>query len=407
MLRLQVSGGRSSFSSVFKELIKAMIKVVKHCAGETLSCDTDKAPASEQQFLSCLTSIEKSHDLVSISAEQSTVLVFELTSALWEPCQQLLDKFHSERQKKLDMLLQHERWEVAPVPRHMQKLIDGLFHAAAILSAGQDRDESFWSSLSLVGEYCPSKVSDESEQQSTVCFHVPRFATVQSEQGFRQQRLTGENFPVIGTVVLLVQILIDYLLMYRQLEFSFEVYQLGSTSAHFGDRVAYRLADLLTTFNATTYRLILGAEARAASSLKSISAKHLALTARSLEFVLRCIEPIVQILSLSSNSQATLPKVEILIKQHIDEIQKKLLSLLSMRMGQKVTVWEPKPPVPSAEIRFVCQAMNKMANSVMDVLSSNAIKFRNLAPSLGSFSDNMNEIWTGSPAKASPQSHPP
>merc|ERR1719238_1942741 len=69
----------------------------------------------------------------------------------------------------------------------------------------------------------------------------------------------------------------------------------------------HKLADLLSLFNSRCCQLVLGGGATTTLGLRSITIKHLALTARSLQLVLRVLPSVRGASSsvLSSNSSAS------------------------------------------------------------------------------------------------------
>jgi len=97
----------------------------------------------------------------------------------------------------------------------------------------------------------------------------------------------------------------------------------------------HKLADLLFLFNSRCCQLVLGGGATATLGLRSITTKHLAITARSLQLVLRVIPSVrgaaSSVLSDDNTTQVALRqlnKVESDFQTHIQELWGKISAIM-------------------------------------------------------------------------------
>ncbi|CAL8099576.1 unnamed protein product [Calicophoron daubneyi] len=292
-------------------------------------------------------------------------LIFSLT-------RNSIQRFHNERNAKLEVILNQERWQAVPVPTHVQQLVSR--HLVGRLQNGIKPDVD---SPSL-----PSLSDCKRNGVPFVTRQSPTGRTISPLPNEVSSCLTlgGERYVVVGTLLFLLPMMMEYVGLANDLpKKSWSVKELTN-----------RLADLLHTFNSRTCQLVLGAEARKAADLPTISARNLALASRSLQLVVRCI-PVLEFFFESlipsdarGDSQTTpakslsvpnqlrqenaLKQVENLFHEHIGQINDKLFSLLSRRIQDHLNIWQVRPPTPSVELRTICRAFSRMTEMTNDVL---------------------------------------
>ncbi|KAG5442015.1 Vacuolar protein sorting-associated protein 54 [Clonorchis sinensis] len=271
-------------------------------------------------------------------------------------------RFHQDRLTKVDVMLNQERWQAVVVPNQIQQLVEQTFESRK----GRKQASSTLRSINL---------SDSESVRSYMASPISLHGGVASSVV-----LGGDRFVVVGTVLLLLPVMVDYTTLAEQLPCK-------PWSVH---EVTERLAELLNSFNSRTCQLVLGAEARRSADLPTISARHLALTSRSLQLISRCI-PIIRsdLESLAADErteskqlltsvpgyftkrhrqQGSLEHVENLFHEHIGQISDKLFSLLSNRIQDKLSCWDVRPPTPSLELKAICRAFTRMVESTTDIM---------------------------------------
>nr|CAH8822499.1 unnamed protein product [Trichobilharzia regenti] len=198
--------------------------------------------------------------------------------------------------------------------------------------------------------------------------------------------LNGEQYIIVGTVVLLLPMINAYIKLDEKLPCQ-------PLATEF---VLDRLTDLLNHFNSRTCQLVLGAEACEKVDLQRISAKNLALTLRSLQLIINflpCIRLSLERISkldfrkisvnednflltslyqsnqgLSRNTVNGLDHIEILLKEHIENLLQKLVELLSDPIGPTLSTWYGRPPIPSKEMNEICRNLSKLTGMTGHVL---------------------------------------
>lgn len=234
-----------------------------------------------------------------------------------------LNKFHEERRQRLTLLLDSENWKLAEVPKELQEAIDD------VLAQGQG-----------LGQV----VSDRPKRPA-----LGMAADV-----------SGEKFAVIGCSLLMIKMIKEYLSCLNQLP---------------EHSLLHKLADLLFLFNSRCCQLVLGGGATTTLGLRSITTKHLAITARSLQLVLRVIPSVRGAASsvfLDGNATHValrqLNKVESDFQTHIQELWGKISSIMDDFFAKHVQKYEVKAPVPSQSMKIVVKQVRKLSESLQEVL---------------------------------------
>ncbi|CAH8438728.1 unnamed protein product [Heterobilharzia americana] len=276
----------------------------------------------------------------------------------------IIDRFHRDKCEKLNILLDQERWQAATCPEQVQQMIDDMS-----FEVGQCKSKDL---------VYPSHIPNHNT--STVQLH--------SEEGKTQNHifLNGEQYIVVGTVVLLLPMINEYIKLDEKLP----------SQPLATEFILDRLADLLNHFNSRACQLVLGAEACEKVDLQRISAKNLALTLRSLQLIvhfLPCIRVSLERISkldfkkisdnednflitslyqtnlgLSRIALNDLDHIEKLYKDHIESVLQKLVELLSDPIGPSLSTWYGRPPIPSREMTEICRNLSKLTGMTGHVL---------------------------------------
>ena len=199
-----------------------------------------------------------------------------LKQALVTQTKGYLLSFHDNAKKNLMSVLDAERWEQCDVPLERQLSVDKLVSGRSFLSS-RTKEEEEGKKPSL------SPVTALPQVASTDSLNGEEAAKSVALKGSKKKELT----PVIieGTsyrIVYSMLFLLDLLLSYLEMASCFSSSILSTTASD----VITRLIEILSLFDTRTKQLVLGAQAiQTSARLKSISAKHLCLTAQSLSLL--------------------------------------------------------------------------------------------------------------------------
>lgn len=251
-----------------------------------------------------------------------------LRATLLTQAKKFVERFHEERKNKLSLILDNERWKQADVPSELQSLVDSLVDG--ICPRGKEPKFS-------IGPSVPS------EQKPSPVLVV-----------------NGQRFAVVGTVLLLVNMLVEYC-------------QCVDDTPMLVTDIMNKLFETLKMFNSRTCQLVLGAGALQLVGLKTITAKHLALAARCLEVVTIHI-PVFK----SHFEQRLPPKQYVLLSQfdqilkdynnHRQELFSKIVNLMEDLFKSIFSKWEVKAPMPSQAMRGAVKQITKLHESLSSVL---------------------------------------
>nr|CAB3267649.1 vacuolar protein sorting-associated protein 54 [Phallusia mammillata] len=269
-----------------------------------------------------------------------------LKGALKTQASRFVSRFHEERRNKLSLILDNEVWKQAEVPTELSQLVQNLVDGKINQPERQE--------------------SEEQENRSSEFL-----------------QLDGEQYIVVGTVLILLKMVSEYCKCSDDLP--------SSTSD-----LVHRLRDLLTLFNSRTCQLVLGAGALQLVGLKTITTKNLALASRCLQLILHCLPSIrshfeVKIMkqsnlqSSSATGNGNLPPKHKSVLRHFDhvtkdyqdhvtEIEKKFVSIVSGVFDRQLAKWEVKAPVPSSSFRGICKQLTKFHDTVSALLPQDQIR---------------------------------
>lgn len=125
--------------------------------------------------------------------------------------------------------------------------------------------------------------------------------------------------------------------------------------------------------------MILGVGAIDTGLLKVITFKTLALTFRSLDTVLKFI-PFIRdyflnkIVDKKSNVEREFSKLISDFQNHLIELNNKLIYMIDDDLGENISVYEVKAPVPSQCFRSICARIEKVYQLLIDILPETYIK---------------------------------
>ncbi|PSC74274.1 vacuolar sorting-associated chloroplastic [Micractinium conductrix] len=223
--------------------------------------------------------LELTDVLASLVEQHGVRGVLGLRSVLQQLCKAALDGLHSKSLSKLTTLLEQEQWAVVEVPPQFQEIVVQLEARAAAEAGGGAGQGAAAAEGSNGASGAPRGGKAPAE--------VPRKYTITPPEGLAANGsgggggaagatgpsaallVAGQRYHVVNTQLLLLSTLRDYLAF-------------RDVVPAFGAEVAQRVLELLKVFNSRTCQLVLGAGAMQVSGLKSITAKHLALSCQCL-----------------------------------------------------------------------------------------------------------------------------
>ncbi|MCP9264488.1 hypothetical protein DINM_022584 [Dirofilaria immitis] len=194
-------------------------------------------------------------------------------------------------------ILDTETWRAGDVPEHFQRLVDSCLQTNRLSDTG-----------SLEIECCNASKSS--------------------------LLVDGESYVVVGTAFILLQIIAQY------------CDALAVFPEH-ASELLMCLVELLKNYNSRSCQLILGAGALQLIGLKSISVRHLALSSRCLQLILRFV-PFIRVAfqeKLPTDKQPLLRHVDQLVRDyndHAQEIVNKLITVIDHHLVTQLQAWNVK-----------------------------------------------------------------
>lgn len=303
-----------------EDLLSAVCDYCHERLASLVSTQSDRQPINSAQIIDLSDIVEHFTAICEgVCGRQSPALraAFKIQAGNY------VHKFHSQRKNKLTLLLDAERWKVAEVPPEFQVLVDKL---------SSDK---------------PMNSIPSSPENGVI---------VNDSKAAGALKIGSQEYVTVGTVLMLIRLVSEYCVC---------AYDLPVLAAVIGRN----LTELLRTFNSRSCQLVLGAGALRTAGLNTITSTTLALTSRALQLVLWLIPHIrAHFRNISNELLVSMDTVERDIGHHIQQLETKVLSIMTTLLGDQLNEWDAKPPVPSKAFRNVSKHLTKLHEAVKPVL---------------------------------------
>ncbi|XP_054169072.1 vacuolar protein sorting-associated protein 54-like [Oppia nitens] len=285
----------------------------------------DKLTANE--FVRLIKSIEEFSDSCQqICGRKSP----NLKLVLQTQANKFVTKFHEERKKRINSLLDIEQWKsVDFVSYEFQQLVNQLI----------DNNYNFY-------ENNRSLYDNNQKLKSHVL-------------------VKDEKFVVVNVAIVFIKTLIEYCECAQQIK-------------SLSPDLLTRLLDILKLFNSRTAQLVLGAGALQVAGLKTITARKLIISSRCLQLVIVFI-PIIRrhfetLLSTKHQSMCNhFDEIIRLYNEHITKIPEKVVSVVREIADTQLSKWVAKAPVPSPPFQAISQHLMRLHDNIQDSLPTNEL----------------------------------
>lgn len=237
-----------------------------------------------------------------------------------------LTVYHKNRYTELTNLMEKDLWKEIEVTKEFQGMVDRFV-------SGADKDPEEWNSILKViltkqttsgavanGDDGDGNRKDEHEEQASN--NNNESASVSTKKLPRNVFVENNSFIIANAAKYTVEMSEGYL-------------KLCVVLPHLSSEIIKNLNELIAKFNSNASDLILGTGAVRSAGLKHITAKHLALCHESLNLVVHLlpyIEELVKRHCSISSDVGKLDETKQDLTKHTEEIQSKMISLMSDRI---------------------------------------------------------------------------
>ncbi|KHJ42174.1 Vps54-like protein [Trichuris suis] len=263
-------------------------------------------------------------DFQSLCVRPITTIRFYVFSMV----EAFIQRFHEEKKTKLTNIIDSENWKRAEVPKLFQDIVNDFE------STGKLRDVP---------------TMDEAARKNV---------------GYRSYlSKKGEKFVVVGTALILLQIMAQYC-------------QLVEMLPTYSANLLTPMVDLLKMYNSRSCQLILGAGALQMVGLRTISSVHLALSCRSLQLISSFIHHFRDLFDvhLPANSRHLSRHFSQLLKDyedHVSEIHQKLFIVLENCVDACLEKWVLSGSIPSLAFQHLAKQVRRLYDNTRDILTEN------------------------------------
>lgn len=169
-----------------------------------------------------------------------------------------------------------------------------------------------------------------------------------------------EKYSIVNSVITMINMVLEYC------QCSQEIQTLTPD-------LLTRLFELLKQFNVKISHLVLGAGAIQIAGLKTITARNLILSSRCLRLVTLLMPHISCHFEelLYSEQKSMCKQFDDMIRaynEHISQIPEKIINLVKELADAQLTKWEAKPPVPSPQFQTISQHLLRLHDNIQDAL---------------------------------------
>lgn len=232
--------------------------------------------------------------------EAHTAQLFTLRQAVLAVYKHFLDTQHEGNKHLLVDVLDNERWIPCDIHADKQMMINRLLAGQLMLSTA-----------------APTSAASTSSATSTSSAAVPKVKQT------RPVLVEGVEYHVAYSIIKLLDIVLSYL----------DIITVTSSPNLLAD-VVNKIVEMVRLFNNRCKQLVLGAQAIQSTKLKSITAKHLAITAMSLSFFILLL-PHLRAVIVMQNNKIVLVEMDRISSELIDhqhQLMNKFLSIVSDMM---------------------------------------------------------------------------
>ena len=243
-----------------------------------------------------------------------------LRGVVQQQARAFLEGVHKRHMGTLSALLDKETWAAALISSRHREILDAFVARSSSASSSSP-------SPPRASEAASAAAAETASEAAQAAAAAAAAAGGGSKAPPESLVLHGQRFHLVGTALEVLGMLEEY--------YGFMVAVPG-----FGSEVAHRVVELIKVFNSRSCQLVLGAGAMAAAGLKSITAKHLALSCQCLSFFVALQPEVREVFSdgahMAEHRKALLaPEMGRLLQDltlHRDEIYSKLVAIMRERL---------------------------------------------------------------------------
>ncbi len=296
-------------------------------------------------------------------------------------------RFHEERKRKLKQLLELEQWRSVgggQLSEDFRRLVRELLLVKSKKNNSNNKSdiETEAEEEGLVAAYARFKsANSKQQQQQSSKSSKANSSSSASSSANSSDCLTITN-PLDGQTSSFVLVNAVINLLYMMLEYA----EVAAQITFLSPDLLLRLVDLLKFFNSRTSQLVLGAEALTVAGLKTISARTLIISSRSLTFVMALVPRfrahfeglLLRTTTSSSGAQNSSSANSSMLKHfdellelyenHLGKIPDKVIGLVKDVVASYLGKWVAKAPVPSASFQTISQHLVRLHDNIADIM---------------------------------------
>ncbi|KAG8231894.1 hypothetical protein J437_LFUL011727 [Ladona fulva] len=277
-----------------------------------------------------------------------------------------VQRFHNDRNTKLILILDNERWKQADVPAEFQDIADHIVSTGKFTLLKRD-------STSNIGDQKPSNILMIGKEKFAVVGSYKLVLGGGAQQQAGLKTITSTNLALASRALQLLLWAIPLVKTHFVAILRNQNVTLGSTDNVMGLSKLHSSASYQSLSSASSPSGL-----TANSSMTNIPSSLASVKNGSVSNLVSLATPTSSSSSTSPGQQSiqrhiqsisvAMDTLEVDIRSHVTGIEAKLQSIMLKLVSAQLSQWDARPPVPSAAFRAISRDLNKLNEAISDVM---------------------------------------
>lgn len=314
-----------------------------------------------------------------------------LLSLLQTQAEIFVNKFHEERKRRIEAVLDIEQWRMVEIiPDDFQKLVNSIVDGGVSLSDTFDTTSDL---IQQIDTNVRQKHSRASSDVASMNLDLSTNATNDSKKNspisspnrsnssakldslnalppkpsvdrVSHLDIGGSHYVIVNSAIILIRTIMDYCKCAHDIQ-------------SLSGELLECLFKILQLYNSKTYQLVYSAGAIQVAGLKTITTRSLIVAQRSLKLIILILPAIrshfAQLLP-DNNRLRRFDEIKLSYEDHAAKIPERVNLIVRDVINLQLQEWEAKPPVPSNQFSAVAQHLMRLHDNIQDALTENELR---------------------------------
>eukprot|EP00762_Andalucia_godoyi_P005024 ANDGO_01435.mRNA.1 Vacuolar protein sorting-associated protein 54 len=324
-----------------------------------------------QRVVSLMTRDADSSGVILMSSEKSLSLPKQIVgNVLLAQMRAFTDTFHSKRMADLSLLIENELWTLTEIPSEFRDLL-AMFAAPPPTTSTSTSASASVDAAESGAPHSSDALASRKEGAPLPSAGAPSGGSAATGGNTKYLEWGGEKRPMTSVLLMLLKMVREYCDLIRKFPAVIQV-----------DAIQ-KLGELLKLYNTKTCQMILGTGAMQGAGLKSITVKHIALSAENITFMIDfCPKLVSYIRSFVGPKEGLfLRDVDSAVRdfgEHRKELLRKIVSIMRDRLDLQVKtadtlLMDNAPEEGAVYIRSIVKETHTLYKVVSPIMTSSYV----------------------------------